>query len=78
MKNSKATVSCSSDVSKNGLEKHDLKKQVISIGQSDLPLSCPRSDSPLWSMHPRVFLPIEQSEDKKITCPYCSATYELK
>jgi uncharacterized Zn-finger protein len=48
------------------------------IYTKDLPLTCPQSDDPLWALHPRVFLPIEESENQKIICPYCSTHYELK
>lgn len=46
------------------------------VTSADLPLSCPMPGMHLWNSHPRVYLPIEPGE--KVTCPYCSATYELK
>jgi uncharacterized Zn-finger protein len=45
------------------------------VTAKDLPLSCPMPDMEEWSMHPRVFLPIEQQ--KKATCPYCGKKYIL-
>ena len=48
----------------------------IEISASDLPLHCPRPDSPLWCQHPRVFLDIAQSGEA--VCPYCSNRYVLK
>ncbi len=48
----------------------------IVVEEDDLPVYCPGPKAPLWSMHPRIYLPIEQSG--RISCPYCSATYELK
>jgi len=46
------------------------------VSSKDLPLSCPTDDMVLWNSHPRVFLPIE--EEKRVTCPYCSAMFVLK
>ena len=52
-------------------------EKVVRIKNKDLPLCCPLSNEKLWDRHPRVYLPIEQTHEKKITCPYCSATYIL-
>ncbi len=46
------------------------------VTRKDLPLHCPTDQSALWSMHPRVYLPIEQTGVAK--CPYCGAEYLLK
>jgi uncharacterized Zn-finger protein len=50
------------------------KKYTVS--RKDLPLSCPTPEMELWNMHPRVYLPIEQSGHA--VCPYCGAEFELK
>lgn len=50
-------------------------QQSIAISREDLPLSCPRSQDEVWNMHPRVYLPIEQSGDA--VCPYCGVRYQL-
>ena len=50
------------------------KKYIVS--RKDLPLSCPTPDTELWNMHPRVYLPIEQSGHA--VCPYCGAEFELE
>ena len=50
--------------------------QVIQVSKADLPLSCPRPDDELSSMHPRVYLPIEKTGEA--VCPYCGAKYALK
>ena len=47
--------------------------QAIPVTAADLPLACPRPDSPLWARHPRVFLDIAHSGEA--VCPYCSAHY---
>jgi len=51
------------------------QRAVIEVSQSDLPLHCPISDSSVWSLHPRVFLPIEETGEAK--CPYCGTQYKL-
>jgi uncharacterized Zn-finger protein len=47
----------------------------VELQASDLPLHCPGPRSPLWSMHPRVFLDVTKSGS--VRCPYCSTTYTL-
>lgn len=49
---------------------------VFRVKKEDLPLSCPKNDEEVWSMHPRVFLPIEKTGEA--TCPYCGAKYVLQ
>jgi uncharacterized Zn-finger protein len=48
----------------------------IEVGAAQLPLHCPMPDMVLWSSHPRVYLPIEQSGEA--LCPYCGTLYVLK
>jgi uncharacterized Zn-finger protein len=50
---------------------------IIEVKPSDLPLSCPRPGEELWNMHPRVYLPIDESPDGEAICPYCGAHYRL-
>ena len=50
-------------------------ERVIDISRDDLPLSCPRPQDEVWNMHPRVYLPIEETGE--VTCPYCGARYRL-
>lgn len=49
--------------------------EVIEVSESDLPVYCPGPHSPLWSMHPRVY--IDTSKTDTASCPYCSATYKV-
>lgn len=49
---------------------------AIEVDAADLPLHCPVPTMPLWSAHPRVFLPIEQTGSAQ--CPYCGARYRLR
>ncbi|MBI4290346.1 MAG: zinc-finger domain-containing protein [Betaproteobacteria bacterium] len=49
---------------------------VVEVTASDLPLHCPTPESPVWSMHPRVFLDVAKSGE--ILCPYCSTRYVYK
>ena len=45
----------------------------VAVTAHDLPLHCPRPDSPLWARHPRVFLDILKTG--AVSCPYCSTRY---
>lgn len=50
-------------------------EQRYDVRHSDLPLSCPMSDTSAWDAHPRVFLDVKQKGE--IACPYCGALYVL-
>ncbi|EJC62201.1 zinc-finger domain-containing protein [Alcaligenes ammonioxydans] len=50
--------------------------ELIMVGADDLPVHCPRPGSPLWNMHPRVYIDI--SKTGEAACPYCGARYRLK
>ncbi len=54
----------------------DTTKKRVEVTRADLRLSCPMPGAPLWSLHPRVYLPIEV--EREVCCPYCSTTYVLK
>lgn len=56
----------------------DKSQKVTYIHKEALPLSCPSEHSQLWREHPRVYLPIEEAKDGKISCPYCGQEYILK
>lgn len=49
---------------------------LIRVRTEELPLSCPRQGDQSWSMHPRVYLPIEKTGEA--VCPYCGAKYVLQ
>ncbi|RZS86280.1 zinc-finger domain-containing protein [Pigmentiphaga kullae] len=49
---------------------------IIEVDADALPLSCPGPQTPLWNMHPKVFLDIGTTGEAK--CPYCGAEYRLK
>ena len=46
------------------------------VTRAELPLSCPLPGAPLWSAHPKVYLPIEATGSA--TCPYCGARFVLQ
>jgi uncharacterized Zn-finger protein len=48
----------------------------IEVGTSDLPLHCPMNQTPVWNLHPKVFLDIGHTGEAK--CPYCGTSYRLK
>ena len=53
----------------------NLTAQTVTVTEEDMPLHCPSSKAPLWSMHPRVFLDIVETGSVK--CPYCGTVYNL-
>lgn len=53
-------------------------EKTVEVSKSDLPLACPNTHSQLWASHPRVYLPIEDSEHGEVLCPYCGTKYILK
>lgn len=53
----------------------DSKEQEVK--RSDLPLHCPTDESVVWCAHPKVFLPIEDSDNGISRCPYCGTLYRL-
>ncbi len=48
---------------------------VVTVKAEHLPVYCPGPNSPLWSMHPRVY--IELGPTGRAKCPYCGTTYQL-
>jgi uncharacterized Zn-finger protein len=50
--------------------------RVVEVTETDLPLHCPTAKSPVWSMHPRVFLDV--AEAGQVLCPYCGTRYIYK
>jgi uncharacterized Zn-finger protein len=50
-------------------------QQRYEVTHDDLPLHCPMDGMALWSSHPKVYLPIEDSGEER--CPYCGAVYVL-
>lgn len=56
-------------------DKQGCTKRHYTITKSQLPLSCPMSDTRVWDAHPRVYLPIEKTGNA--VCPYCETHYTL-
>ena len=50
--------------------------RMVDVTAADLPLHCPTPATPVWNMHPRVFLDIMATGD--ILCPYCGTRYLFK
>jgi uncharacterized Zn-finger protein len=59
------------------MEKYENKVKYIEISYQDLPLRCPMPNMISWNSHPKVYLEIEKTNDKRIICPYCSTNYVL-
>lgn len=56
-------------------ETHTPQFDIIEVREENLPVYCPGPQSPVWSMHPRVY--IDTSKTGTASCPYCSATYKV-
>jgi len=52
------------------------EQDIIYVGAEDLPLYCPGPKTPLWSMHPRIYIEVAKTGVAK--CQYCSARYALR
>jgi uncharacterized Zn-finger protein len=50
--------------------------RVVEVSAADLPLHCPPPKTPVWSMHPRVFLDVGGAG--VMLCPYCGTRYVYK
>lgn len=48
----------------------------VEIDGKDLPAYCPNPSMPIWSSHPRVFIPLDVNHTGQ--CPYCGTVYKLK
>ena len=51
------------------------KEDTIIVTAQDMPLHCPGDKTPVWNMHPRVFLDIAHTG--QVSCPYCGTHYKL-
>lgn len=49
------------------------KRVEVKVVTNTVPLSCPLPNMPLWNMHPKVYLAVDQ--DNHAMCPYCSTHY---
>jgi uncharacterized Zn-finger protein len=52
------------------------QSRLVEVRATDLPLHCPTPDTPLWKMHPRVFLDVAAAGEA--LCPYCGTRYLYK
>ncbi|RTZ74509.1 MAG: zinc-finger domain-containing protein [Gammaproteobacteria bacterium] len=52
------------------------ESRTVKVNRDQLPLSCPLPGEEVWSLHPRVYLPIEATGEA--VCPYCSTRYVLE
>lgn len=57
------------NITSNIQKAHHVKKQ-------ELPVCCPTKTVPLWSAHPRVYLPLD-AHHREAICPYCDAEFIL-
>ena len=52
---------------------NDPASRVVEVTEADLPLHCPTPKTPVWSLHPRVFLDVAKAG--QVLCPYCGTRY---
>jgi uncharacterized Zn-finger protein len=50
--------------------------RTVEVTEKDLPLECPMPATPVWNLHPRVFLDVV--ERGEMLCPYCGTRYVYK
>jgi uncharacterized Zn-finger protein len=50
--------------------------RIVEVTARDLPVHCPMPDTPVWSMHPRVFLDV--AKERELLCPYCGTRYVFR
>ena len=50
--------------------------RTVEVTATDLPLHCPTPRTPVWNMHPRVYLDVTASGS--MLCPYCDTNYVFK
>ena len=53
-------------------------RRVVYVHSDDLPVHCPMPQSTLWSLHPRVYIPLQEGDTEPVICPYCGTAYALK
>lgn len=52
------------------------QQRIVEVTERDLPLHCPTPATPVWNMHPRVFL--DATKAGELLCPYCGTRYVYK
>jgi len=50
--------------------------RVIELENPALPIACPNKDSPVWYLHPRIYL--DPMHEDMMMCPYCGTIYRIK
>lgn len=58
------------------MAENELASRLVEVTDTDLPLHCPTPKSPVWCMHPRVFLDVAGAG--QMLCPYCGTRYVYK
>lgn len=53
-------------------------QRKVVIAAKDLPVHCPLPDTSLWNSHPRVYIPLEEAENKRAICPYCGTEFVIE
>jgi len=50
--------------------------RIVELDNPDLPIACPNKQSPIWSLHPRIYL--DPTHEDMMMCPYCGTIYRTK
>ena len=48
----------------------------VELDGKDLPAYCPNPTMPIWSSHPRIYIPFDDHGEGK--CTYCGTVYRIK
>ncbi len=57
------------------MQGNHITQRTVEVTAADLPLYCPTPDMTLWNGHPRVFIPVDQTDE--VRCPYCGTLYKF-
>ncbi len=58
------------------MTKPNQSTSYVELDGKDLPAYCPNPNMPIWSSHPRVYIPVD--DNLSAQCPYCGTVYKVK
>lgn len=50
-------------------------QSLVEVTRNELPMHCPTPGSAMWDGHPRVYIPLEESDEA--SCSYCGTRFRL-
>jgi uncharacterized Zn-finger protein len=48
---------------------------LVEVTRDELPMHCPAPSTTAWNSHPRVFIPLHETDEAR--CSYCGTLYRL-